>query len=77
MLKSTLIAQCLHQCGMISDVPTGEAAVESIFGEYFPGHGYKKWNTQLTDEAANHFLNISRGSSTIRVDSFIKDLWEL
>ncbi|WP_419879978.1 hypothetical protein [Klebsiella pneumoniae] len=77
MLKSTLIAKCLHKNNMISDVPTGEAAVESIFGEYFPGHSYKKWNTQISDEVVNHFLNAARGAGTIRVDSFIKDLWSL
>lgn len=75
MLKSTLIAKCLHQCGMISDVPTGEAAVESIFGEYFPDHSYKKWNTQLADDVTSHFLSESRNAGTIHVDSFIKDLW--
>ncbi|HAV2256359.1 TPA: hypothetical protein MC467_004964 [Klebsiella pneumoniae] len=77
MLKSTLIAKCLHQNNMISDVPTGESAVESIFGEYFPGHSYKKWNTHVPDETVNHLLSAARGAGTIRVDSFIKDLWPL
>ena len=77
MLKSTLIAKCLHQNNMIPDVKTGEAAVESIFGEYFPGHSYKKWNTLISDEVVNHFLREARGAGTIRVDSFIKDLWSL
>ncbi|EDQ6994609.1 hypothetical protein J3188_003042 [Salmonella enterica] len=77
MLKSTLIAKCLHQNNMIPDVKTGEAAVESIFSEYFPGHSYKKWNTLISDEVFNHFLREARGAGTIRVDSFIKDLWSL
>ncbi|CDG13198.1 hypothetical protein ACR0WR_005536 [Serratia marcescens] len=77
MLKSTLIAKCLHQCDLISDVPTGEAAVESIFDEYFPGHSYKKWNTELSDETVSYFLRASRNADTIHVDSFIKDLWSL
>lgn len=77
MLKSTLIAKCLHQCGLISDVPTGEAAVESIFGAYFPGYSYKKWNTSLSDQAVEQFLKASKNSTRIRVDSFIKDLWHL
>jgi hypothetical protein len=38
---------------MIPDVKTGEAAVESIFGEYC--HSYKKWNTLISDEVVNHF----------------------
>ncbi|SUP77348.1 Uncharacterised protein [Yersinia frederiksenii] len=77
MLKSTLIAKCLHQCSMISDIPTGEAAVESIFGEYFPGYSYKKWNTQISEDTVNHFLKASRNSDQIRVNLFIKDLWDL
>ncbi|EGT3611551.1 hypothetical protein FAP59_18375 [Morganella morganii] len=77
MLKSTLIAKCLYQCNMISDISTGELAVADIFAEYFPGHSYEKWNTRLNDNVVNHFLSASKGSTTIHVDSFIKDLWEL
>ncbi|WP_407321791.1 hypothetical protein [Dickeya ananatis] len=77
MLKSHLIAKCLYQCGMISDIQSGESAVENIFNEYFPDSSFNKWNTQLPDNVSEHFLRISRGSSTIRVDSFIKDLWDL
>lgn len=77
MLKSTLIAKCLHQCRLISDVPTGEAAVKSIFEEYFPGYSFTKWNTKLPEHTSDHFLKISAGAGTIRVDSFIKDLWDL
>ncbi|WP_150143413.1 hypothetical protein [Enterobacter bugandensis] len=77
MLKATLIAKCLYQNSMISDISTGETAVESIFTEYFPGHNFKKWNTTIPNEAASHFLRASMGAGTIRVDSFIKDLWHL
>ncbi|HDC4427979.1 TPA: hypothetical protein O8L76_002093 [Enterobacter asburiae] len=77
MLKATLIAKCLYQNSMISDIPAGEAAVETIFTEYFPGHSFKKWNTEISDEAVSHFLRASMGVGTIRVDSFIKDLWHL
>lgn len=76
-LKSTLIAKCLHQCDLVSDVPSGEAAVESIFREYFPDQSFKKWNSPLPDSVINHFLKASQNAGTIRVDSFIKDLWNL
>lgn len=76
MLKSTLIAKCLHQTSLISDVKTGEAAVQSIFDEYFPGHSYATWNTQLSESIVQHFLQVSHDADTIRVDSFIKDLWK-
>ncbi|CAG9417818.1 hypothetical protein M5X66_09785 [Providencia sp. PROV188] len=77
MLKSTLISKCLYQCNMITDVKGGEYAVQSIFTEYFPKHSFDKWNTELSDDVANRFLDLSKGSSQIRVDSFIKDLWDL
>nr|WP_099123245.1 hypothetical protein [Xenorhabdus sp. KK7.4] len=77
MLKSTLIAKCLLQCRMIPDLGSGEDAVSSIFKEYFPQHSFSKWNTHLSSDIVNHFLQVSKGSSTIRVDSFIKDLWDL
>ncbi|CAM8681631.1 hypothetical protein LECLMA074M_21965 [Leclercia sp. M-A074-M] len=75
MLKSTLIATCLHQNSLIPDVPTGEAAVKRIFTEYYPGRDFKKWNTQLPDHIVERFLQASRNANTIRVDSFIRDLW--
>lgn len=77
MLKSHLIAKCLYQCGMISDIQSGESAVKSIFEEYFPGHSFTKWNTKLPEHISDHFLKMSAGAGTIRVDSFIKDLWDL
>lgn len=75
MLKSTLIAKCLHQNSLISDMQTGEAAVQRIFIEYFHGHSFDKWNTQLPEAVIQHFLKASLNADTIRVDSFIKDLW--
>ncbi|WP_047964143.1 hypothetical protein [Xenorhabdus khoisanae] len=77
MLKSTLIAKCLLQCRMIPDLNTGENAVVSIFKEYFPQHSFNKWNTHLPDNVIHFYLKASKGSATIRVDSFIKDLWDL
>ena len=77
MLKSTLIAKCLYQCSMIPDISTGEAAVESIFSEYFPKHNYKIWNTNISDETVKFFLKASSNSSQIRVNLFIEDLWNL
>ncbi|HBO25089.1 MAG TPA: hypothetical protein DD649_19710 [Providencia sp.] len=77
MLKSKLIAKCLFQCNMISDVQNGEYAVQNIFIEYFPDHSFDKWNSNLPDNVVNHFLEASKGSTTIHVDSFIKDLWDL
>ncbi|MBD2786310.1 hypothetical protein ID858_15145 [Xenorhabdus sp. DI] len=77
MLKSTLIAKCLLQCYLIQDLATGEGAVESIFEEYFPRHSFSKWNTHLPDNVVSFYLRVSEGSDTIRVDSFIEDLWDL
>ena len=75
MLKSTLIATCLHQNSLIPDVPTGEAAVKRIFTDHYPGRDFKQWNTHLPDHIVERFLQASRNASTIRVDSFIRDLW--
>ncbi len=55
MLKSTLIATCLHQNSLIPDVPTGEAAVKRIFTEYYPGRDFKKWNTHLPAHIVERF----------------------
>ncbi|CDG93278.1 hypothetical protein [Xenorhabdus bovienii] len=77
MLKSKLIAKCLLQCHLIQDQVAGERAVESIFEEYFPRHSFNIWNTHLPDNVVDFYLETSKGSDTIRVDSFIKELWDL
>ncbi len=77
MLKSTLIATCLSRCGMIPDTSVGEVAVHEIFEKYFPRHSFKEWNTSLTDDVVQHFLDASKDAGTIRVNFFIEDLWDL
>lgn len=77
MIKSTLIATCLFRCGMLPDVASGEAAVRDIFEEYFPRHNFDKWNTELSTEVVQHYLEAARGAGTIKVNFFIEDLWDL
>ncbi|CNK44250.1 MULTISPECIES: hypothetical protein [Yersinia] len=77
MLKSMLIAKCLSRCGMIPDISTGEAAVKDVFETYFPHHKFDEWNTHVSDDVVQHFLNQARGAGTIRVNFFIEDLWDL
>lgn len=77
MLKSTLIATCLYQSRLISDIPTGELAVKNIFDEYFPRYSFDLWNNNLSIDVVNHYLKTAKGASTIRVNLFIEDLWDL
>ncbi|UWS30800.1 hypothetical protein [Erwinia pyrifoliae] len=77
MLKSTLIAQCLYQCKLISNIKHGEFRVEEIFTEYFPGYRFEKWNTHIPENVITYYLKESKAADTIRVDSFIKELWDL
>ncbi|EJH6507146.1 hypothetical protein NFY79_005369, partial [Escherichia coli] len=52
-------------------------AVKSIFEEYFPGHDFNKWNTKLPPAVSTRILKATERASTIRVNYFIKDLWDL
>ena len=77
MLKSTLISYCLHQCGMIDCVEEGELIVRKIFSVYFPTYSYAKWNTELSFDVTQHFINVSKETDTLMVDTFIQELWKL
>ncbi|MDT8661037.1 hypothetical protein [Escherichia coli] len=77
MLKSTLIAKCLYQNRMVSGISIGESAVKSIFEEHFTGHDFNKWNTKLPPAVSTRILKATERASTIRVNYFIKDLWDL
>jgi len=77
MLKSTLIAQCLFQCKLVTDIKHAEFKIEEIFSEYFPDDRFEKWNTELPENVIAHYLKESKGAHIIRVDSFIEELWDL
>lgn len=77
MNKQELIARCLVEAKMIDDISTAKNTVESIFAEYYPSYSFREWNTDLYDEAINYYIKMSRTASSIRVDSFIRDLWDL
>ncbi|WP_336844324.1 hypothetical protein [Providencia rettgeri] len=76
MLKSTLIAKCLFQCGMIADVKSGEYAVKNIFNEHFPDHSFDEWNTNLSSSVVNKYLTEGKGANIIRINVLIENLWD-
>ena len=74
MRKSTIIAKCLVNSGMIKSLEEAEHAVQSIFGEEFPHQKFAQWNLIVQDEDGDQIVRNVGRAATINVKSFIEDL---
>ena len=50
MRKSTLIATCLLNSSMASDLATAAHQVQQIFAACYPSDSFAAWNTDIPDE---------------------------
>ena len=73
--KSTVIATCLVNSGMIGDLAAAEVSIANIFAECFPSEIFAKWNSELPESAAQHIISGVGRAMTINVEKFISDLW--
>jgi hypothetical protein len=74
MRRSTIIATCLVNSGMISRLDDAEAAVAFHFREDFPDCDFAEWNREIDDRVAEDIIGNVGRAMTINVVSFIKEL---
>jgi hypothetical protein len=75
MLRSTTIAQCLVNSGMVKSLEEAEEAVRIIFDEAFPNKDFSDWNKDLDDTAAEDIIKNVGRASRINVRKLIENLW--
>ena len=75
MRKSTIIAECLVNSGMIERIEEAESAVQQIFIEEFPKADFTQWNQEIDDNTAKNIIRTVDRASRINVKLFIEDLW--
>jgi len=74
--KSTVIATCLVNSGMVKDIDGAEKVIRSVFQDEFPKHKFQEWNSNIPKKTANNIIKAVGKASRINVKKFIEDLWE-
>lgn len=74
MQKADVIAKCLLQSAMVSDLEAGRLAVQNVFENSYPTKSYVSWNTRIDQKAADSILKAVGRAKTINVEKFIADL---
>jgi len=71
--RSTIIATCLLNSGMVTHLEDGEQAVRNVFSNEFANERFEDWNREVNQSAADHVINMVGRASQINVAKFIDD----
>ena len=74
MRKADVIAQCLLQSSMASNLKSGRESVRKVFENSFPDKSFSKWNGVLEINVANSIIRSVGKAKSINVEKFIADL---
>jgi hypothetical protein len=73
MKKSTVIATCLANSNIVSDLEEGEMLVCRTFGDERPGDNFHSWNSEIDGTIAKHIISSVGNAEWINVANFIND----
>jgi hypothetical protein len=74
MRKADVIAKCLVQSSLATDLKAGREAVRAVFEKSFEDKVYSKWNSVVEDNVANSVIRSVGKSKAIDIEKFITDL---
>ncbi len=74
MQKSTLIATCLFNSSMVTNLDVGERIVRHVFDDNFKGIDFAQWNVSLPVKTAQSIIAGVGRAMRIDVRKFIADL---
>ncbi|ATM84975.1 MULTISPECIES: hypothetical protein [Yersiniaceae] len=76
MKRSDVLTQCLINSGCgLSDADIRHGIFLTFTDEY-PNKSYDEWDIEISDSTANHIIKTVGRASWIKVDLFIRDLWD-
>ena len=73
MTRSDVILRCLLNSGC----SLTEEDIKVVFAEAYPREKYSKWDMEINDETGKQIIKTVGRASQIRVDLFIRDLWDI
>lgn len=75
--RSDVLTICLINsgCGLSeADIRHG---IRQTFSEHYPDKNYDSWDIEISDQASNHIIKTVGRAMWIKVDLFIRDLWDV
>lgn len=74
MRKADVIAQCLLQSSMVTDLAAGRLVVKNVFESSYPDKSYSSWNKSVEENVSASIIRSIGRAKTINVEKFIADL---
>ena len=74
MRKADVIAKCLVQSSLASDLKEGREAVRAAFEKSVTDKSFSKWNNVVEANIANSIIRAVGKSKAINIEKFIADL---
>ncbi len=76
MKRSDVLTQCLINTGCgLSEIECHHLIIHT-FAEEYPEENYDAWDIEISDQTAQHIIKTVGRASWIKVDLFIRDLWD-
>ena len=77
MTRSVVILRCLLNSGCSLTEEDIKERIKLVFAEAYPREKYSKWDMEINDETGKQIIKTVGRASQIRVDLFIRDLWDI
>ncbi len=74
MRKVDVIAKCLVQSSLATDLKAGRELVRAVFDKSFADKSYAKWNSVVDENVAASILRSVGKAKAINIEKFITDL---
>lgn len=68
-----MIAKCLVQSSLATDLKAGRQVVRAVFDKSFPDKSYAKWNIVVDENVAASIIRSVGKAKAINVEKFIAD----
>ena len=76
MKRSDVLAKCLDNTGCGLSEKDIHALIQQTFSEEYPNKNYEDWDIPLSDNTAEHIIKTVGRAQWIKIDLFIRDLWD-
>jgi hypothetical protein len=71
--KADVIARCLVQSSLATDMKAGRGVVRAVFDKSFADKSYAKWNIVVDENVAASILRSVGKAKAINIEKFITD----
>ena len=77
MTRSDVILRCLQNSGCNLTRDDIKERIKLVFSESFPTKNFSSWDIEINEDTGRQIIKTVGRASEIRVDLFIRDLWDI